>query len=146
MATGIQHSLVLDLRGDDVHALTLVEVGNTLDGKVIGFRRAGGPDNFPRIAVHEVRDLASCDFHGLFRLPAELVRAAGRVTELAFRQEAFAHFLSNPGVDRRCRRIVKINRCLHFLPVSALCQPLTLKSQRSPAILPAHRSAGQRSV
>src|SRR5690606_436180 len=71
LAGGIQHRLVLDLRGDDVLALGAVEVRHALDGEVVGLGGTAGPDDLAGIGVDQFGDLATGVFHRLLGLPAE---------------------------------------------------------------------------
>ncbi len=70
LAAGVQHRLVLDLRGNDVLALALIEVGGALDGQVVGFGCARGPHDLARVGVDQIRHLATGGLHRFFRLPA----------------------------------------------------------------------------
>ena len=73
---------MLGLDGDEVLALgACVELGRALDGQIVRFGRAGGPDDFLRVSIDQLGDLLACFFDGLFRLPAEGVRARGGVAE-----------------------------------------------------------------
>ena len=70
LSAGVQHGLVLDLRGDDVLALLLVKVRYTLDGQVVRFCRSGRPDNLPWIRMDKICNLAPGTLHSFFGLPA----------------------------------------------------------------------------
>ncbi|MCY1508914.1 hypothetical protein D9M68_432390 [compost metagenome] len=113
LAGGVQHRLVLDLRGDDVLALAVVEVRHALDGEVVGFGCTGSPDDFTRVGVDQFCHLTTCVFHRFFSFPAEHVGARGRVAEVAIHQQALAHLLSDARVHRRSGGIVEVNRQFH---------------------------------
>ena len=68
---GIEDRLVFDGAGHDVAPARAL--GNALDGKVVRFRRAGGPNNLTRIGIDQPRNLGSREFDGFFRLPAVVV-------------------------------------------------------------------------
>src|SRR5690606_33177633 len=113
LAGGIQHRLVFDLAGDDVLALGGVEVGNALDGKVVGFGRARGPDDFPRVGIDQLGHLATRILHRFLGSPAKGMRARGGVAEVAVGGQALDHLLGHARVDRRCSGVVQVNRQFH---------------------------------
>ncbi|MNO99907.1 hypothetical protein D3C76_916900 [compost metagenome] len=113
LAAGVQHRLVLDLRGDDVLALAGVEVRDTLDRQVVGLGGAGGPDDLARIGIDQFGDLAAGVFHRFLGLPAEHVGTRGRVAEIAVHQQAVSHFLSDTRIHRGRGGVVEVNRQFH---------------------------------
>ncbi|MCY1415436.1 hypothetical protein D9M71_309180 [compost metagenome] len=113
LAAGVQHRLVLDLRGDDVLALAGVEVRGTLDRQVVGLGGAGGPDDLARIGIDQFGDLAAGVFHRFLGLPAEHVGTRGRVAEIAVHQQAVSHFLSDTRIHRGRGGVVEVNRQFH---------------------------------
>ena len=113
MAARVQHRLVFGLAGDDVLALLLVEVGNPLDGQVVGLGRPGGKDNLPRIGTDQIGDVVARLIDHLFGLPAKAVGARSRVAKDAIQGQALHHFLGNTGIHRRGGGIIQINRQLH---------------------------------
>src|SRR3546814_12723621 len=74
---GVQDSLVLDLGGDQVLALGVIEVRDTLDCQVVGLGGTGSPNAFTRVGIDQVGDLAAGVLDRLFGLP-ELGRASCR--------------------------------------------------------------------
>src|SRR5690606_32519402 len=70
LAAGVQHRIVVDGRDDGVLAATLVEVGHTLDGQVVRLGGTRGPDDFARIAVHQVGNVLACLLDGFLGAPA----------------------------------------------------------------------------
>ena len=100
LAHGVQDSLVLDLRGDQVLALGVVEMRDTLDCQVVGFGSTGSPDDFTRVGVNQVGHLATGVFHRFFGFPAKHVGAGRRVTEVPVDQQAFTHFLRDARINR----------------------------------------------
>src|SRR3970040_2511537 len=71
MAAGIEHGLVFGLAGNDVLAFALVELCRTLDGKIVGFSGAGGPDDLLGIGTEQRGDLRTRLLYGLVGMPAE---------------------------------------------------------------------------
>ena len=70
--------------GDDVVALVLVELGDSLEREVVGLGRAGGEDDFLlTLGADELGDLLARVAHRFLGGPAEGVAAARRVAELA---------------------------------------------------------------
>ncbi len=106
--TGVEHSLVLGLDRDDVLAAFGVEVGCALDGQVVGFGGAGGPDDFARVGIDQLGDFFAGAFDGLFGLPAKRVAARGRVAKVLV--QPGHHGVDDTGVDRRRGRIIQIDR------------------------------------
>ena len=103
LAHGVQDSLVLDLRGDQVLALGVVEMRDPLDSQVVGLGGTGSPDDFTRVGVDQVSHLATGVFHRLFGFPAKHVGARRRVTEVPVDQQAFTHLLRYTRIDWRGR-------------------------------------------
>ena len=68
--------------GDDVVALVLVELDDALEGQVVGLGGAAGEDDLLGLGVDEAGNLVARMIDGGFRVPAELVIAAGGVAEL----------------------------------------------------------------
>ena len=101
---GVEHALVLGLHGDDVVALVLVEVGDALDGEVVGLGGARGPDDLLAGGADEATHLLARLLDGLLGHPAEVVVAAGGVAELA--GEVREHLLEDapgrPGWSTGC--------------------------------------------
>ena len=100
LAHGVEDGLVFNLVGDQVLAFGGIEMRSTLDCQVVGFGRTGGPDNFTRVGIDQVSDLATTVLDRFFSLPAKYVGARGRVTEVPVNQQAVAHFLSNTRINR----------------------------------------------
>ena len=71
----VDHGLVFGQAGDEVFALALVELGGTLDREVVGFGRAGSPDDLLGIGIDQGRNVRARFLHRLFRLPAERMAA-----------------------------------------------------------------------
>jgi hypothetical protein len=82
LAHGVEHRLVLGLHGDEVLALALVEVRRALDGEVVRFGGAGGPDDFLGVGIDQRGDLFARLLDRLLGLPAVGMRARGRVAEM----------------------------------------------------------------
>ena len=78
---GVEHRLVLGLRGDDVVALVLVELGHALDREVVRLGRARREDDLLARRADQRGDLLARRLDRLLRLPAEGVDAAGGVAE-----------------------------------------------------------------
>ena len=74
LTAGIQHRFMLSFAGDDVLAFFLIKVGCTFNRQVIGFRCAGGKDDFARIGADQFGNLITGDIYRLFSLPTETVR------------------------------------------------------------------------
>ncbi|MNQ44060.1 hypothetical protein D3C85_578030 [compost metagenome] len=104
----VEYRFVLGLDGDDVLALGLVELCRALDGQVVAFRRARGPDDFARIGVHQGRHVAACLFHGFFRRPAIHVAARCRIAELL--AQVGNHLVGDARIDRRGGRVIHVDR------------------------------------
>ena len=106
-AAGIEHGLVLGLHGDDVLALALVEVGGALDGQVVGFCGAGGPDDFLGIGIDQRGHLLARVFHRFFRFPAERVGTRSGVAEMF--GEVGNHLFCDTGIHRGRGRVVEVD-------------------------------------
>ncbi|MNF81463.1 hypothetical protein D3C84_637350 [compost metagenome] len=129
LTAGVEHRLVFGLGGDDVFALASIEVGNALDGQVVGFGRAGGEDDLARICTNQLCHLITGQVHRLFGLPAETVRAGGRIAKQAVHGEALHHFFCDTRVHRTGCRIIKVNRQFHvFLRYDGVTQRLVVES------------------
>ena len=156
LTTGIQHSLVLDLRRDDVLAFTLVEMRRTLNCQVVRFGCARGPDNLTRISIDQFRHLTSSVFDSLLGLPAVLMRSRRRIPEDAIHGKTLHHCLCHSRINRGRGQVIKINRythngCIHRLfphskgkIIAIFCTVLTTASlqpsgHRSNPILEPHR-------
>lgn len=113
LAAGIQHRLVLDLRGDDVLALGRVEVRDTLDGEVVGLGGTGRPDDLAGVGIDQLGDLATGVLSRFLGFPAEEMRTRGRVAEVAVNQQAVGHFLSDTRIHRGGGGVVEVNRQSH---------------------------------
>ncbi|MNM95059.1 hypothetical protein D3C81_1074840 [compost metagenome] len=113
LAGGVQHRLVLDLRGDQVLALAAVEVRSPLDRQVVGLGGTGGPDNLARVGIDQLGHLAAGVFHRLLGLPAEQVRTRGRIAEVAVHRQALAQLLRHARIGRRGRGIIQVDRQFH---------------------------------
>ena len=111
LAHRVERGLVLGAHGDEVLALVLVEVRGALQREVDRFRRARGPDDLARIAVHQRRDVLARLLHRLLGGPAERVRARRGIAEVL--GEVRDHLLRDARVDRRRRRVVEVDRGLH---------------------------------
>ena len=85
---GIQNRLVLGDLGDDVVAALAIHLRNALDGQVVALGGAGGKDDLLGGGADELGDLLARRLHGLLRLPAKGVVAAGRVAELGGEDKA----------------------------------------------------------
>ena len=75
---GVEHRLVLGLRGDDVVAAVLVELGRALDREVVRLGRARGPDDLLARRADQRADLVARRLDRLLRRPAEAVRRGWR--------------------------------------------------------------------
>ncbi|MNQ98854.1 hypothetical protein D3C85_1145670 [compost metagenome] len=113
LTSAVQNSLVLDLGGDQVLALGAVEVRDALDCQVVGLGGTAGPDNFPRVGIDQVSDLATGVLDRFFGFPAKDVGARRRVTEVPVDQQAVAHLLGNAWIDRGGRGVIEVDRQLH---------------------------------
>ncbi len=113
LASGIQDRLVLDLGGDDVLALGLIEVRNAFQGEVVGLGGTAGPDDLARVGVDQLGHLATAVLDRFFGLPAEHVGTRGRVTEVSIDQQAVGHLLGDAGIDRGGRGVIEVDRQLH---------------------------------
>ena len=110
---GIEHSLVLGNRGDDVVALLAVHLGYALDGEVIALGGTRSEDNFFGGGADQLGDaLASC-FYALFARPAEGVVAAGSIAKLF--HEIGQHLLQHPRIHGRGGVVIHVNGQLHSL-------------------------------
>ena len=78
----IQDGVVFGGLGDDVPALLAAHGSHPLDGQVVGFRRAAGEDNVPRVGADQVRNLLPGPVHRGFSGPTETVSATGRIAEI----------------------------------------------------------------
>ena len=115
LAHGVEHRFVLDLRGNQVLAFTLVEVGNAFDRQVVGLGGTRGPDNFTRIGIDQLSYLTTGILYRFFSLPAKHMGARGRIAEVTVNQQAFTHFLRNTRINRRGGGIIEVNRQFHQL-------------------------------
>mmetsp|Transcript_14196 Transcript_14196/g.40417 ORF Transcript_14196/g.40417 Transcript_14196/m.40417 type:complete len:402 (+) Transcript_14196:48-1253(+) len=77
--TRIEYAFVLRLRGDDMLAAFLVEMGGALDGEVVGFRCTAREDDLFGTCLDQIGDLGTSVLHDLFGLPTERVSSAVRV-------------------------------------------------------------------
>ena len=100
LAHGVQDSLVLNLGGDQVFAFGRVEMRRALDSQVVGLGGTGGPDDFARVGIDQVSDLATSVLDRFLGFPAEYVGTGGRVAEVSVDQQAFAHFLRDTRINR----------------------------------------------
>ena len=103
--------------GDDVVALLFVELDHALDSQVVGFGRTAGEDDVLRRGANQRRNLVARLIHGLFRLPAEAMVAAGGIAELL--SEIREHRFEHARIDARRRVIVHVNRGLKHLYLTA---------------------------
>ena len=125
LPTGVQHCLVFGLDGDDVLAFLLVEMGGALDRQVVRLGAAAGPDDFARIRADQGRDLLARLVDRLLGMPAEAVRARGRVAEFAVRRQELAHLVRHPGIHRRGRGIVQVDGKIDVAHSTASCPSMT---------------------
>ncbi len=108
----IQNGLVLGLDRDDVLALGPVELGSPLDGQVVAFGRAAGPDDLPRVGADEGGHMEPRLLNRLFGFPTPRVGTGGRVAEMLGQPwnhglgDARVHRIGGPvvHVDRQVRR------------------------------------------
>ena len=107
-AAGVEHGLVFGLDGDQVLALAGIEVRRALDRQVVRLGRTRGPDDFLRICADQRRDLLACILDRLLGFPAIGVGTAGRVAEVL--RQIGNHLRGNARIDRRCRRVIEIDR------------------------------------
>ena len=105
---GVQHSLVLGLDRDDVLAARLVEVRCALEGQVVGFSRAGCPDDFTRIGTDQLGHLRACGFHSLLCFPTIGVGTRCRVAKVL--AQPGDHGVDHARVARRGGAVVHVNR------------------------------------
>src|SRR6266568_61370 len=115
LAHRVEHRLVLGLHRDDVLALALVEIRRALDGEVVAFGRARGPDDLLGIGVQQRGDVLARFLDRFLRFPAERMRAARRIAELL--GEKRDHLLRHARIHRRGRRVIEVNREFHRVPV-----------------------------
>lgn len=99
---------MLRLSGDDVTLLIFVEVHESLDGDVVGFRGAGGEEELFRIGVDQIGDLGAGGFDGGFRFPAKEVGTGVGVAESMHKEGE--HGVEDARVDRGGRLHVKVKR------------------------------------
>lgn len=78
-------------------ALAGVEMGDALDGQVVGLGRTGGKDDLARVRADQLCHLITGQIHRLFGLPAETVGTGGWVAEQAVHGEALHHFSATRG-------------------------------------------------
>ena len=110
---GVEHRLVLDGLGDDVIALFLVHLGDTLDGKVVALGRARGKDDFLGRRADQLGDALARLLHRLLGNPSEFVVAAGRVAELL--RVVGQHLFQHPRIGPRGGMVVHVDGQLHIL-------------------------------
>ena len=79
-----------------------------LMARLFALRGAGGEDDLLGGGADQPRNLLARRLHGLLRLPAKGVVAAGRIAELG--GEVGHHRLQNPRIERGGGVIVHINR------------------------------------
>ena len=113
LATRVEYSLMLNLRGNDVLALPLIEMRRTLDCEVVRFGRSRRPDDLARISINQFCHLASSVFNRFLGLPAILMRSRRGVPEYAIHGQAIHHRLSHPRINRGRGQIIEINRYTH---------------------------------
>ena len=82
-------------------ALLVIEVGDTLDGEVIGLRRTGGPDNFSGIRVDQLGNLITRILHRFLGLPSKHVGAGSWIAKHTLVGQAARHDRNDPGVNGR---------------------------------------------
>jgi hypothetical protein len=109
LAAGVDDGLVLGARSHDVAAAVAVEADCALDRQVVGFRRAGRPDDLGRPAPDGVGNLHARRLDEPARLAAREVRARRGIREAAVDREAAAHLRGDPGIDRGRRGVVEID-------------------------------------
>ncbi|MNI77525.1 hypothetical protein D3C73_1338250 [compost metagenome] len=105
---------MLDLGGDDVLALGLIEVRDALECEVVGLGGTAGPDDFARIGVDQFGNLATTVLDRFLGFPAKDVGARSRVTEVPVDQQAVGHLLGHAWVDRGGRGVIEVDRQLHL--------------------------------
>ena len=127
---GVQHRLVLGLRGDDVVAAILQELGRALDGEVVGFGRARRPDDFLARSADQRADLIARRLDRLLGRPAEAVRSAGGVAEHL--REVRQHRLEHARIDRRGRVVVHVDGELQYFTslISRSLRPAAVRVRR----------------
>ncbi|WVZ12382.1 hypothetical protein V8G54_016912 [Vigna mungo] len=106
VAAGIEHALVLRLRGYHVPLLVLIEMHDALDGDVVGLGRTGGEDYLLGGRAYEGRYLSARVFHGVVGFPAVEVGARVRVSET--REIERQHRVNYTRVHRGCCLDVQI--------------------------------------
>ncbi len=90
-------------------SLLLIEVGNPLDCKVVRLGRPRCPDDLFWVGPNQLGHLTTGRLYRLLGLPPIGMGLGSGVSKLGVRSEILHHHLCNPGVNRRCRRVVQID-------------------------------------
>ncbi|MNF62229.1 hypothetical protein D3C84_439050 [compost metagenome] len=101
---------MFDLAGDDVAAGYAAGLGNALEGQVVGFGGARGPDDLFGRGANQFGDLAPRLLDRLPGLLAKSMGAGGRIAEVAVKAQALDHDLDDPLIHRRGGGVVEIQR------------------------------------
>ena len=79
---------MLNLGGNNVLALLVVEVRDALDGQIIRFSGARGPHDFSRVRVDQLRDVIACILNCFLGFPAKNMGTGRRITKHTLRGKA----------------------------------------------------------
>ncbi|MNL04266.1 hypothetical protein D3C87_1248330 [compost metagenome] len=104
----VEDRLVFDLTGNDVTASNAARLGDALEGQVVGFSGAGGPDDLLSLGADQFGDLPSRLLDRLPGLLAECVGAGGRIAEVAVKAQTLDHDLDDSLIHRGGGGVVEI--------------------------------------
>ena len=103
----VEHTLVLGLGGDNVVLFGLVEMGDTLDGHVVGLGGTRSEDDFFGVSANEIGNMFSTLLDPFFGLPA--VGMGSRVRIAVLVGHVWHHLIHNARVDRRGGLCIKVD-------------------------------------
>ena len=112
LLAGVQHGVVLDLRGDDVVALIPAGVGRAADGPIVALGAAAGEVDLRTLRAQRRRHLPARPVQRRQRLAAKAVYARGIAVDIA---KVGLHGLKHRLDDPRGGRVVHIDSHL-FVP------------------------------
>ena len=106
----VENRFVFDLAGDDVAARNAASLGHALEGKVVRFGGAGGPDDLLRLGADQFGDLTPRLLDRLPGLLTERMGAGRRIAEVAGKTQTLDHDLDDSLIHRRGGGVVEIQR------------------------------------
>ncbi|MOA03131.1 hypothetical protein D3C78_1226180 [compost metagenome] len=108
----VEDRFVLDLAGNDVPTGLSPGLGHALEGEIVRFGGAGGPDDLLRLRPHQIGNLLAGLLDRAAGLLAKRVGAGRRVAEVTTEPQTVDHHLDDPLIHRRGGGVIKIQRTL----------------------------------